>query len=100
MRSIVQPTGGAIWARRRFSSTVSPAMMRRSSGTKATPCAGRLEGAHAVQRLVVEPDLAVLELGGVDPGDGAERRGLAGAVAAEERGISPSCTAKDTPCTM
>jgi hypothetical protein len=38
-----------------------------------------------VQRLVVEPDLAMGTCGIVEPGDGAQGRGLAGAVAAQQR---------------
>src|SRR5690606_6254766 len=46
--------------------------------------AGGLEGFHLVDGLAVEPDLAGLQRGVVDAGDGAQRRGLAGAVAAEQ----------------
>ena len=34
---VYYPTGGAICASSRFSSTVSPGMMRRSSGTRPRP---------------------------------------------------------------
>src|SRR5690606_18629299 len=46
--------------------------------------AGRLEALHLVDRLAVQPDGAGMQAGIVDAGDGAQGRGLAGAVAAEQ----------------
>ena len=85
MRSIVQPTGGGDLGEAQVLLDGEPGDDAPVLGHQRHPVPRRLEGAHAVKRLVVEPDLAVLELGRVDAGDGAQRRGLAGAVAAEER---------------
>ncbi len=54
-------------------------------GHEADPGARRLVRPHEVQRLARQMDLALLELGIGGPGDGPEGRGLAGAVAAEQR---------------
>ena len=58
-----------------------PPILRHQSDPGAR-CLVRL---HLVQRFVIKPQLALPELGVVQPGDGAQRRGLAGAVASEQR---------------
>ena len=59
-----------------------------------------VEGAHAVDALAVEGDGALGDLAALraqHAGDGLERRRLAGAVGAEQRGDRARPTSSDTP---
>ena len=76
--------GGAIWASLQVFLDRQAGDDAAILGHQADARLRRLVRGHLVQRLVVQPDLAMVELRAVHPGNGAQGRGLARAVAAQQ----------------
>ena len=74
----------------RFSRTVMPGKTPRPSGDWLMPSFDPLVGRHVGDVLAVEDDLAGADL--AQPGERLQRRGLARAVGADQRGDLPSTT--------